>query len=89
VTAVRTSRKLVAFRLGKLIDAATQRRRPDHNSQLRPGPGWPNVYPPATDEWQVGIPERRYALLAKVFTRAVLTDSLASTCGWPAWISWR
>ncbi|MGH3797949.1 MAG: helix-turn-helix transcriptional regulator [Pseudonocardiaceae bacterium] len=78
-TAVGISRKLAAFHLDKLLNAGLL-SADDLIASGRRGPGRaPKAYTPAPGEWQVSVPERRYALLAEVLTRAVLTSEPAES----------
>jgi predicted ArsR family transcriptional regulator len=72
--AIGISPKLAAFHLDQLVDVGLL----DANDLIilgRRGPGRaPKAYTLAPGEWQISMPERRYALLAEVLTRAVLTS---------------
>jgi predicted ArsR family transcriptional regulator len=73
-TAIGISPKLAAFHLGQLVDVgllhANDLTHPD-----RRGPGRaPKAYTLAPGEWHISLPERRYALLAEMLTRAVLSS---------------
>jgi predicted ArsR family transcriptional regulator len=71
--AIGISPKLAAFHLDQLVDVGLL-----HADDLihpgRRGPGRaPKAYTLAPGEWQISLPERHYALLAEMLTRAVIT----------------
>ncbi|MGH3570602.1 MAG: helix-turn-helix transcriptional regulator [Pseudonocardiaceae bacterium] len=72
--AIGISSKLAAFHLGQLVDVGLLHA----NDLITPGrrsPGRaPKAYTLAPGEWQISLPERRYALLAEILICAVLTS---------------
>jgi len=73
-TAIGISPKLAAFHLGQLVDVGLLHAN-DLTAPGRRGPGRaPKAYTLAPAEWHISLPERRYALLAEMLTRAVVSS---------------
>jgi predicted ArsR family transcriptional regulator len=73
--AIGISRGLAAFHLDKLVEAGLLRAWHEAPASRPRGPGRaPKVYEPASAGVAVGIPERRYELIAEILADAVATE---------------
>jgi predicted ArsR family transcriptional regulator len=73
--ALRISRGLAAFHLDKLVGAGLLRTRYESPAGQPRGRGRaPKVYEPVGDEVAVSLPERQYALAARILADAVADD---------------
>ncbi|WP_040791762.1 helix-turn-helix transcriptional regulator [Nocardia paucivorans] len=68
------SRKLAAFHLDKLVEAGLLRARYEAPAGIRRVGRAPKVYEPTEADVRVGIPERRYEILAEILMGAVLDE---------------